>query len=173
MQAESDRSDEQPKGVDLALLADRLVLQGMPVQRVIGEEAGVSQSTVSRAVHRKIRSHSAGALKLWRYAEERLRILQESPVLEVEAAPNLSPPNGRRAPRRPKLARESFPASVVMSEGERQTLGRRAMQGLREYLDDRFDPQLVIEQLAVLRRAQDHVHLSRTMRSSSPKPRPR
>ncbi|WP_426266920.1 hypothetical protein [Sphingomonas sp. LHG3443-2] len=173
MQAESDRADEQPAGIDLALLAERLVLQGMPVQRVIGEEAGVSQSTVSRAVHRKIRSQSAGARKLWRYAEERVRILQESPVLQVEAAPNLLPTNRRRASRQPRLAEGAPPASVVLNERERQSLGRRAMQGLRDYLEDRFDPQLVIEQLAVLRRAQDHAHLSRAMRNSSAKPRPR
>lgn len=168
MQAESDEQNLEPESVDLALLADRLVLKGMPVQRVIGEEAGVSQSTVSRAIHGKIRTQSAGATRLWRYAEERVRILSESPGSEVRqaAASKLDRPVGRRAPRRSRLAAQ-VPSQLPMSEQERQSLARRALRGLRDYLEDRFDPQLVIEQLAVLRRAQDH---GRAAQAAVPRP---
>lgn len=160
MQGESKQPGIEADAVDLALLADRLVLQGMPIQRVIGEEAGVSQSTVSRAVHRKILGQSPGAERLWRYAEERARVLREEVVEAVgERSLAVAPGRGgptRRTPRRPRLKRETDSVPVGISEEEREALAQRAMVGLEEYLADRFDPQLVIEQLAVLRRAQDH-----------------
>lgn len=168
MQAESDEQNLGPDGIDLALLGDRLVLQGMPVQRVIGEEAGVSQSTVSRAVHGKIRTPSPGAKRLWQYAEERVRVLQERSAPEVRraAAFKQDRPIERRTPRRSRLGGEAL-SPLPTSEQERQSLAGRALQGLRDYLEDRFDPQLVIEQLAVLRRAQDH---GRAAQSASRRP---
>jgi hypothetical protein len=41
------------------------------------------------------------------------------------------------------------------------------MAGLRDYLADAFDPQLVIEQLAVLRRAQDPARRRGTSETTS------
>ncbi len=69
----SDSSDVE--GLNLPLLAKRLVMEGMPVQQVIADEAGVSQSTVSRAIHSKIRTASKGALKWWHYANSRMEVL--------------------------------------------------------------------------------------------------
>lgn len=141
--------------VDLSLLAKRLVVTGMPVQAVIASEAGVSQSTVSRAIHQRIRGASRGAQQLWRYTTTRLEVLEVAPAREAETPPldmRAQSPEQRRAARIPR--RRSVAAEHALP-GNRDKLAQVAVDGLRRYLEDAFDPELVIEQLAVLRRAQD------------------
>lgn len=148
--------------VNLAELARRLLLEGMPVQKVIAAEAGVSQPTVSRAIRRRIKSSSRGARKLWEYAEKRAALLDNElpqPATSDAGATESSPPSSsdsrparrRASPLPHHRPRGTSPGPAMASE----QLAEAAMSGLREYLADEFDPQLVIEQLAVLRRAQD------------------
>src|SRR6476620_5050203 len=80
----SDESDSA--SLSLPLLAKRLVMEGMPVQQVIAKEAGVSQSTVSRAVHSKIAGPSAGALKLWAYVNQRMIVLAHGTSTDRQTA---------------------------------------------------------------------------------------
>ena len=167
--SESEESEE----IDLAVLAKRLVVEGMPVQKVIASEAGVSQPTVSHAIRGQIKQPSRNARKLWAYAVARMAILREQreagarpvpPEGAEPAAPAASAnsagrqPAGRTKPRiraRPIPRRRSEMDDAPMSAAERRQLADAAIAGLRDYLADAFDPQLVIEQLAVLRRAQD------------------
>lgn len=148
--------------VNLAELARRLLLEGMPVQKVIAVEAGVSQPTVSRAIRRKIKSSTRGARRLWEYAEKRAALLDaggSKSEKRQEAATALLPPP---ASSRPSARRRASPlphhrsgSNFSGSTTDPEELAEAAMTGLREYLADEFDPLLVIEQLAVLRRAQD------------------
>jgi transcriptional regulator with XRE-family HTH domain len=146
---------------NLATLAKRLVLEGMPVQTIIANEAGVSQSTVSRAVQGKIKTSSDGARRLWEYAAGRMGVLQITS--EQLDRTRVSRPNrsGRRArnPLRDRSAASQAPQ-------DRQRLADAAIAGLRDYLDDAFDPLLVIEQISMLRRAQDAKRSSRSKSAS-------
>ena len=146
------------------MLARRLVVEGMPIQRVIGDEAGVSQSTVSRAIHGRL-GQTPGARKLWDYAAERQEILATERLIDGDGmVPTPAERSGVRARRRDRIADEHSRA-VVPARGKRhQELERRAVEGLQDYLADRFDPLLVIEQLAVLRRAQDSARRARPER---------
>lgn len=121
--------------LDLVRLARALVAPGMPSQAVIGLGAGVSQSTVSRAAAQKI-GDTPSARRLWTYVLNRP---EESPLPTEGSAP--LPPIRRK--RRQTIAKLGDP-----------DLKQAALNGLRAYLDDEFDPQLVLDQLAVLRRAQ-------------------
>lgn len=155
-------SDSQ---IDLRELAQRLSLEGMPPQAVIAAEAGVSQPTVSRATRSQIKTVSRSVRKLWGYTEKRLEVLQADPSRSVtifatnkaSANPPNALPSHQKTRRRAKpLPRHpATPASGPRSD-DRAELAKAALDGLRDYLADKFDPRLVIEQLAVLRRAQDY-----------------
>jgi hypothetical protein len=135
--------------LDLTALAERLVTEGMPVQTVIADEAGVSQSTVSRAIQGKIKTSSKGARRLWDYASGRMAILETS-----GAADGSSRAPRRRGGHRTRNPSRRPPPTRSLS-GDREALAEVAIKGLRDYLHDSFDPMLIIEQLAMLRRAQD------------------
>lgn len=155
--------EPESESLSLPLLAKRLVMEGMPVQQVIAREAGVSQSTVSRAVHSKIAGPSKGARKLWRYVNSRMSVLTQG------ASGDSLPPNNAAAPpsqsgsaqrssrsRKARMPRRRLDEQPVpRSAADRKRLADVALAGLKGYLEDEFDPQLVIDQLAVLRRAQD------------------
>lgn len=151
MQGQKDKL-ERPADFDLEVLSKRLSLTGMPVQAVIANEAGVSQSTVSRAVHGSIRTGSRGAIALWKYAEARAALL-DRPGAQI-AGSKITPDEPSARKRKPRVPR----VRSATSSGDpltRKHLEDAAYKGLRDYLSDAFDPRLVIEQLAVLRRAQD------------------
>lgn len=148
--SEMSDSSKPSSELDLKLLGRRLIREGMPVQSVVAHEAGVSQSTVSRAIQGKIKTSSSGARKLWEYVETRSALLNTSP----ERAPTAPSPSPRRK-RAPRKARRLSDRPGREVRPSRDLLAKEAMDGLRDYLNDQFDPQLVIEQLAVLRRAQD------------------
>ena len=151
---------------DLSALAERLALAGMPVQVVIAREAGVSQSTVSRASQGLIKRKSKGAVRLWDYTASRLSALaggddQSQPLqgarfrVEEHRRPRVRNVKGKSSDRRLASVvrvRRAKPPSDGQASPD---LAQAAMDGLRDYLKDSFDPLLVIEQLAVLRRAQD------------------
>lgn len=127
MQAESEP-------LNLEKLAFALTQPGMPSQTVIGAGAGVSQSTVSRAISGLI-GETRGAELLWAYVRSR-------PILvgNKADAPKSNPNRRRTRPRKPRP--------------QNQLLKQAALQRLQAYLDDEFDPELIIEQIGVLRRAQ-------------------
>lgn len=150
MQPPLSELDDVP-GFDLKVLSQRLLLAGMPVQAIVAKEAGVSQSTVSRAVQGLIRGRSSGAMRLWVYATGRMADLQDPPTGTASAPMAKASP---AAPVRSRAARLPHRRAELRA-GDRKGLEAAAIDGLKRYLDDAFDPQLIIEQLAVLRRAQD------------------
>lgn len=153
--SEMSESSNLGEPIDLALLARRLVLEGMPVQSVIAMEAGVSQSTVSRAIQGRIKTSSPGARRLWDYTSSRVVLLDGG---EEECGRRSSQKTAaRRAPRVPRRRTDQLAEPIIPN---REKLAEEALSGLRDYLNDAFDPLLVIEQLAVLRRAQDPQRLS-------------
>lgn len=153
MQGKRDKL-ERPADFDLEVLSKRLSLTGMPAQAVIANEAGVSQSTVSRAIQGSIRTGSRGAIALWKYAEARAAILDrpDTQVGGSKARPVEQKPGRKRKNRVARLRSATSSEETPLS---RKHLEAAAYKGLRDYLSDAFDPRLVIEQLAVLRRAQD------------------
>jgi hypothetical protein len=171
--SESEESEE----IDLAVLAKRLVVEGMPVQKVIASEAGVSQPTVSRAIRGQIKQPSRNARKLWAYAAARMAILREqreagagpaTPEGTDPAEPTASAGGvGRQHAGRTKPRIRARPIPRRRSEADGVPTSAAAMAGLRDYLADAFDPQLVIEQLAVLRRAQDPARRRGTSETTS------
>lgn len=144
-------SDTPTDDLDLGVLAGRLTAAGMPTQAVIAREAGVSQSTVSRAAQGLIKTGSDGARRLWDFTAGRAAIVATSPA-PAGRAPRSAGPSRRRPRPRARLDRSS---ATDLSALTRPELGELAIAGLRDYLADAFDPLLVIEQLSVLRRAQD------------------
>jgi len=147
--------------VDLETLARRLTFEGMPPQAVVALEAGVSQPTVSRAMRSQIKTVTRSVRKLWSYTEKRLDVLRAAPMPPSEnsprtaEAPQLAEPKTTVRKRARPLPRVRPDAISYSSEEVGGELATAALEGLRDYLADKFDPKLVIEQLAVLRRAQD------------------
>lgn len=144
---------------DLALLAKRLLTEGMPVQAVIAAEVGVSQPTVSRAARGLIKYCSPSARKLWDYAAARAELLSLGAVsgdhVTADAAADGMGATSSRGKASTGVRRSHHAAKRPAVDGDHQALASAALKGLQHYLDDAFDPRLVIEQLAVLRRAQD------------------
>lgn len=139
--------------IDLKVLAHRLTIVGMPTQAVIARETGVSQSTVSRASQGLIKTASDGARRLWAYSSGRLEVVASTPMARAEQATGRTAIKLRRKPRGRRQPDGVAVAEIAgLSTPELRAL---AIAGLKDYLADSFDPLLVIEQLSVLRRAQD------------------
>lgn len=136
--------------INLGVLASRLTVVGMPTQAVIARESGVSQSTVSRASQGLIKTPSDGASRLWSYTSGRMDVIETTPTGHAEQLRGKEARKSRRKPHRRRLPEHTATADLSNLE-----LGALAMAGLKDYLADAFDPLLVIEQLSVLRRAQD------------------
>jgi lambda repressor-like predicted transcriptional regulator len=131
--------------IDLTELARLLVTEGMPAQAIVAREAGVSQSTVSRVINRQTKGCSKGCQRLWKYVQSRSLL----PVTFDE--------NGAvRLKRKNRTGRRKNSVGITrgLTLANHANLAAKAKSTLKNYLDDAFDPQLVIEQLAVLRRAQ-------------------
>jgi transcriptional regulator with XRE-family HTH domain len=151
---------ESQEGVDLKALAQRLRAKGLPTQAEIACLAEVSQATVSRATRGLILTASPAAKKLWSYVNSRVAILAaaetaKAPRKKKAAAVTMSRRQGRRGSRALRVRVAAAGGTGSMADLPRDQLAKIAEDGLREYLEDAFDPLLVIEQLSVLRRAQD------------------
>lgn len=152
---------DSEKEVDLKALARRLRAKGLPTQAEIARLAEVSQPTVSRATGGLISTASPGAQKLWAYINSRVAVLavtqatRRASLKKKSAPPALRRELGSRRPRALRLRVEAAEDVRSIADLPRDQLAKIAEEGLREYLDDAFDPLLVIEQLSVLRRAQD------------------
>jgi transcriptional regulator with XRE-family HTH domain len=138
--------------IDLKVLTDRLTVVGMPTQAVIARESGVSQSTVSRASQGLIKTPSDGARRLWTYTSSRLEVIASTPAGRAEQALDRIPKSRRKRQRRRQPDQKHGSDMTTLSAPELREL---AVAGLQDYLADAFDPLLIIEQLSVLRRAQD------------------
>lgn len=138
-----------------ALLEElRLLLQSaqLPVQMEIAAAAGVHQSLVSRARNGRLRRVTSKVQALFDYARmtaraEERAIAAASAMDAEEVAQNVDA----------GATREKAAGGREVRKGGRHAddpFSRQAKEGLDAYLAEGYDPRLIVEQLAVLRRAQ-------------------
>ena len=134
----------------MKLLASEL----LPAQEVIAGDCGVHQSTVSRARSGTLKRVTPKVRAIYDYALQRTGSVPEDiDVHAIAEDPRLATPARERIPDKKELERRS----------------RAAVQGLMRYLSDGYDAGLVIDQLAVLRRAQkSRVHRSDDASAAGP-----
>ena len=117
----------------------------MPVQEEIARKVEIAQSLVSRALNGRLCRVTDNVARLHAYASSIVGAAELAKIaaaaLEAEAEPEEPTriPGGDAAP----------PPSPSPA-----TFRSEALRGIESYLADGFDPRLVVEQLAVLRRAQ-------------------
>lgn len=123
----------------------------LPVQQEIAAAAGVHQSLVSRAQNGQLKRVTAKVCTLLEYAraragaEEAAAAAAESVDAEEVGGPAAADGEIDRGG-----ARLADAAVAVAAESYR----REALDGVETYLKEGYDPRLIVEQLAVLRRAQ-------------------
>lgn len=135
------RESRQSDAEELGRLALMLRSDQMPVQEVIASEVGVAQSLVSRARNGRLRRITLKVRGLIEYAGGRIDAERLAGIvaaaIDAEAAAANGVDDGAVPVAKPPLRYR-----------------KEALDGVRSYLDEGYDPRLVIEQLAVLRRAQ-------------------
>lgn len=144
-------------------LCELLASDQLPVQQEIARAAGVHQSLVSRAQNGQLKRRTRTVDRLLEYA--RSHAGAEAAALAAAAA--VDEESDKLDPRASGAAdkgaegkwRQAPPGSAVAEAYRRQ-----ARDGIETYLNEGYDPRLVVEQLAVLRRAQ------RVRRPGKPRP---
>ncbi|MDE1918030.1 MAG: hypothetical protein KGJ57_19370 [Sphingomonadales bacterium] len=140
------RDDRQPTPILLAELRQLLGSDQLPVQQEIASGAGVHQSMVSRARRGQLRRWTDKAEALLKFA--RSRVGEQQAALAAAEAMKKNPVGVARRPKGAE-ARGTIPSEATM-----EVFRQQALRGIETYLSDGYDPRLVVEQLAVLRRAQ-------------------
>lgn len=128
----------------LSELAEMLASPQLPVQERIAEELEVDQPFISNARNGKLKRVTPRVVRLREYASMRISAAlaadEAAAGIDAETAAPPSPRSGRT------------------SDAGQQTGARRyeddAIAGVKAYLQDGYDARLIVEQLAVLRRAQ-------------------
>lgn len=126
----------------LAELKTLLASSQMPVQLQIAAEVGVAQSLVSRAQNGQLRRVTDKVDRLVEYARSRIGAAE---LAEIAAAA-LDADVGQVA--------KTDDSKSAGRDQHVERFTRKAREGIEAYLADGYDPRLVVEQLAVLRRAQ-------------------
>ncbi|AYJ86387.1 hypothetical protein D3Y57_10960 [Sphingomonas paeninsulae] len=133
----------------LALLLESPFL---PVQEVIAREVGCDQPFVSRAANRRLIRITDRVTHLRRYAVMRVRA--------ERVAHHASEAGDRwRGAKDANKASTSDPRarSTIEERADQEVVGdyaSEAVNGIHMYLADGYDARLIVEQIAVLRRAQ-------------------
>ena len=145
------RDDEVPGDV-LERLPPMLRSAHLPVQSVIAKAIGADQPFVSRVLNGEVKRVTERVERLWRYASSRMaeaeRAVDAVAELECEARPAAG---GGATVHDARPGRQK--QSTVTSTGS-NAYADDALSGVRAYLADGYDPRLIVEQLVVLRRAQ-------------------
>lgn len=134
----------------LAELRTLLASDQLPVQEEVAKAAGVHQSLVSRARNGQLRRVTGKVQALLDYARSCVGAERSAAAAarEIEADLSEAPDAGGQSSRR--VRRKDRRAADPAGEGYR----RQARDGVETYLNEGYDPRLIVEQLAVLRRAQ-------------------
>ncbi|MEG3143787.1 hypothetical protein U1839_03900 [Sphingomonas sp. RT2P30] len=145
------RDDEIPEDV-LERLPRMLTSAHLPVQLVIAKAIGADQPFVSRVLNGEVKRVTDRVERLWKYASSRIaeaeRAVDAVADLERESLPAGDGGVAGHAAQ-PRLQNEStdaFTGSDAYADD--------ALSGVKAYLADGYDPRLIVEQLVVLRRAQ-------------------
>lgn len=141
------RDDEIPEDV-FQRLPRMLRSAHLPVQSVIAKAIDADQPFVSRVLNGEVKRVTNRVERLWRYASSRMaeaeRAVDAVADLEREARPPAD--GGAAGPGRRKPPTDTPIGSDVYADD--------ALSGVKAYLADGYDPRLIVEQLVVLRRAQ-------------------
>ena len=113
----------------------------LPVQERIAQDLGVDQPFISNARNGKLKRVTPRVTKLHEYARMRIEAasIAHTAANEIDAE---APPN------------PASPASGKPPSATRHRYAEDALAGVKAYLQDGYDARLIVEQLAVLRRAQ-------------------
>lgn len=130
---------------ELDVLARLLGSDQLPVQQAIAKEVGVAQSLISRARNGKLTRITDNVRKLIDYAHSRAGAAD----LEVIARASVD-----ADVREAELSVDAPVVQVSKRAAPVANYSKEAREGLKAYLKDGYDPRLIVEQLAVLRRAQ-------------------
>lgn len=114
----------------LERLRKRLMTTGLPSQVALARGAGVDQPLVSRALNGELKRFTPRVGRLADYVDKRIATMRKATVA-----------GARGAATRPD--RKSTGQTAVL-----------ALRSCREYLDDGHDPKVLLDQVAILRRAQ-------------------
>lgn len=147
-----DRSFDSPEQI-LRELADMLRSPQIPVQSRVATDLQVDQPFISNARNGRLKRVTPRVRRLFEYASIRVEGARTGKAAadEIDAEVGVTL-NRVASPRTGSAENRVKPADDAKSE--RKPYVEDAMAGLRAYLDDGYDPRLIVEQLAVLRRAQ-------------------
>lgn len=134
-------------------LRELLASDQLPVQQEIARVAGVHQSLVSRAQNGQLKRRTPKVDMLLEYARSHAgaaaAAVAAAAALDQESG-KLDPPDSSADDTGNEGKRRKAPPGSTAAEAYR----RQARDGIETYLNEGYDPRLVVEQLAVLRRAQ-------------------
>lgn len=130
---------------ELEVLSQLLGSSQLPVQQIIAREVGVAQSLVSRARNGKLTRITEKVQRLVDYVHSRIEAEEVAASLAVSTAAE----NAEQQDVGPAILDADTSKSSLSTSYSKQ-----AMEGVRAYLRDGYDPRLIVEQIAVLRRAQ-------------------
>lgn len=127
--------------IDLRALAEMLKSSAVPNQMAIAKAIGCDQPFISRARAGKIRRITPRVEKLWRYAETRIASMQSNQFSRSGGSAESA-----RLMRRSRVSSSGDDAAAKALE--------EARTSFQQYLDDGYDPRLIVDQINVLRQAQ-------------------
>jgi hypothetical protein len=139
----------------LAELKMLLASDQLPVQEEVARAVGVHQSLVSRAQNGQLKRLTAKVETLLEYARSRIGAEQTAadavePINADQALPSVLSATADQPAIGTGTGRAARSRDDPAAEGYR----RQARDGIETYLNDGYDPRLIVEQLVVLRRAQ-------------------
>lgn len=130
----------------LAELAKLLKSPLLPVQSMIAKEIGEDQPFVSNAGRGILKRVTDRVTKLYEYASSRIEAEERAREAARSVDEEVDETDG------PVVGVTMADGNIV--EAPVDPVSDEAMSDLRAYLDDGYDPRLIVEQLVVLRRAQ-------------------
>ena len=130
-------------------LANMLRNPQIPVQARVAADLGVDQPFISNARNGRLKRITPRVRRLFEYASMRVNAAKAGMAAaeEIDAAVAAGSPKRRQSDSR-LGSRLSNPG------GEAKRYDEDALAGIKAYLDDGYDARLIVEQIAVLRRAQ-------------------
>jgi hypothetical protein len=124
----------------------------LPVQSVIAKAIDADQPFISRALNKEVKRVTARVERLWRYASSRIAEAERAvdAVADLERESRMTADEDATShTARPKRQKQSMDAPT-----RSDAYADDALSGVQAYLADGYDPRLIVEQLVVLRRAQ-------------------
>lgn len=152
MQVLMDDSGNRPDDI-LRDLAKMLGSPQIPVQARVAADLGVDQPFVSNARNGRLKRVTPRVRRLIEYATMRVDGAKAGKAAADEIDAEVESVTLGSA-RLPNSGPRSEGTSPVGGATDARRYDEDALAGVKAYLDDGYDPRLIVEQLAVLRRAQ-------------------